>query len=450
MSNLVKIRKGLDIKLAGKSAKVFKGVLNYNSISIKPDDFPGFIPKIIKKEGNNVKIGDIVVIDKYRPEIALTSPVSGKVASIIRGEKRKILEIIIENDHKDDLISFDVLENEDSVDKIKDVFLKSGVWSLIKQRPYGIIANPNDTPRDIFITFFDSSPLAPDYDFILEDRIPYLNLAIEKISKFTNGKVYLCFKNGSILNDKIEKTNNSEIYFFEGPHPSGLPGTHINKIKPINKGEIVWTLNATDLLIIGKFIKTGIYNPERVFALAGSEVKSSGYYKAVSGANISELINSENISSENYRVISGNVLTGRNVTQRPYLGYFDNLVCVIPEGNKYEFLGWLKPGIDKFSSSRTFLSKLFPKKEYIIDTNYHGGRRAYVVTGQYEKVCPIDIYPQILIKAILAEDIERIEQLGIYEVIEEDLALCEYVCTSKIEVQEILRKGLDLIRKEFA
>ena len=207
--------------------------------------------------------------------------------------------------------------------------------------------------------------------------------------------------------------------------------------------------HSTSVLIIGNFIKTGKYYPERIISFAGSEVKNPGYYKTIAGANLSEIIK-ENVKSQNARIISGNVLTGTNITERPFLGFFDNLVCAIPEGNKYEFLGWLKPGINKFSASATFLSKLFPKKEYEIDTNLHGGKRAYVVTGQYEKVCPIDIYPQILIKAILAEDIDKMEQLGIYEVIEEDLALCEYVCTSKIEVQSILRKGLDLVRKEFA
>lgn len=449
MNNIIKIRKGLDIKLAGKAEKSIIGEINFESVSIRPADFPGLIPKLLKKEEDEVKAGEVVFIDKYRPEIVFTSPVSGKIMSVIRGEKRKILEIIIQKNDLNDFVNFPLLADEKSPEKIKELFVNSGIWPLFKQRPYGIIPDPKDTPRDIFISFFDSAPLAADYEFILKNNIEEINLALSKITKLTNGNVFLCFHNNFVLAKDIIEIDNINKYYFKGPHPSGLSGVHINKIKPINKGEIIWTLKATDLTIIGNFIKTGKYYPERIISFAGSEVKNPGYYKTIAGANLSEIIK-ENVKSQNARIISGNVLTGTNITERPFLGFFDNLVCAIPEGNKYEFLGWLKPGINKFSASATFLSKLFPKKEYEIDTNLHGGKRAYVVTGQYEKVCPIDIYPQILIKAILAEDIDKMEQLGIYEVIEEDLALCEYVCTSKIEVQSILRKGLDLVRKEFA
>jgi len=449
MNKHYKIRKGLNIKIAGEAKKNIGKEFDARTFIIRPTDYIGLIPKILLKDGDFIKRGEAVFVDKYNPEIRFTSPVSGQIASVVRGEKRKLLKVIIKSDKKDNSISFKDQICYDHADKIKNLFLNSGVWPYIKQRPYGTIAEPNDIPRDIFVTFFDSAPLAPDYDFILKDKKEEINIALKSIKKLTDGNIYINFREKSILIDLIDNPDDYIINHFNGPHPAGLVGTHINKIKPINKNEIIWTLNAADLPVIGHLLLTGEYLPNKLFAIAGSEVKEPCYYPVRSGADISELIVNI-VKSDNYRCISGNVLTGTNVTDNQSTGFYDHLISIIPEGNKFEMFGWIQPGFKKFSVKRTFASKIVRPRKYNIDTNYHGGERAYVVTGEYEKVCSIDIFPQLLIKSILVEDIEKMENLGIYEVIEEDLALCEFVCTSKIEVQSILRKGLDLIRKEMS
>jgi Na+-transporting NADH:ubiquinone oxidoreductase subunit A len=450
MVKLYKIRKGLDVKLKGiAQTSIEESFLNKYYI-LRPTDFWGIIPKLKLKQGDAVKRGECIFFDKNMPKIMFTSPVSGTIVDIVRGEKRKITEIIIETDQtdkKNSSVKFDF--SDKSLENIKHIMLSSGVWTFIKQRPYGIIANPDNIPRDIFISFFDTAPLAADYDFILKDKKAEVNEALETLSKVFDVKIYLNFKKGSSLVDIVDNKEKYEISYFEGPHPAGLVGVQINKINPINKGDIVWTINATDLPIIGHLMLTGEYYPERIFALSGSEIKNPCYYKSLIGAELKHILN-KNVKKDNTRIISGNVLTGTNVSDNPSLGFYDTLITVIPEGNKYEMLGWAAPGINKLSNSNTFLSALFPNKKYVVDTNYHGGKRAYVVTGEYEKVCPMDIYPQLLVKAAITEDIDKMEQLGIYEVIEEDLALCEFVCTSKTEVQSIIRKSLELIRKEMS
>ncbi len=449
MSNTHKIRKGLNIRLKGKSELVFGDNNLPKTYSLKPTDFTGLIPKLKLKEGDLVKRGETIFYDKYQTDICFVSPVSGKIAEVVRGEKRKILEIIIESDDRNEPIKYDLAKYRfDNADDLKALLLNSGVWPFIKERPYGVLANPKETPRDIFITFFDSAPLAADYDFILSDKSKEINAALHALKYLTSGNIYLNFPKKSNLLNLIENKDNYKINFFTGPHPAGLVGVQINAIKPINKGDIVWTLKAADLQIIGALLLNGEYIPERVIAITGSEIEKPNYCKTIIGANFDEYLN-DKLKTDNVRLISGNVLTGTFISHSKYLGFFDTQLTAIKEGNYYEMLGWALPGFKKLSASSTFASMLMPQKEFAGDTNLHGGLRAYVITGQYEKVCPIDIYPQLLIKAILAEDIDKMEQMGIYEIIEEDLALCEFVCTSKIEVQEILRKGLDLIRQEM-
>lgn len=450
MGKTYKIRKGLDIHLVGKPELKLRKSSSGNYCILRPDEFFGIIPKLNLKNGDTVKRGECVYFDKNIPEILFTSPVCGKVKDVIRGEKRRIKEIIIEAGNEDDFVKFETtaaLNNDPS--EIKNILLSSGVWPYIKQRPYGIVANPNDSPRDIFISFFDSAPLASDFDFILLDKKEQINIALKTLSRLVESKIYLSFKKGSILVNIIDNIENYEINYFDGPHPSGLVGVHINHIKPVNKGDVVWTINAADLPIIGNLLLTGEYYPERTVALSGSEMKDNVYYKLIAGSDLKDILK-DNTKSNNYRVISGNVLTGKNVSDNPSLGFFDTTITVIPEGNHYEMFGWAVPGLNKLSNSKTFLSALTPGRKFIVDTNLHGGERAYVVTGEYEKVCPMDIYPQLLVKAAITEDIDKMEQLGIYEVIEEDLALCEFVCTSKIEVQSVIRNGLELIRKEMS
>ena len=450
MTKTYKICKGLDIRLKGEAEKDIKTFISPNRYIIIPDNFTGITPKLKIKEGDSVKRGETLFFDKNKPEIVAVSPVCGSVTNINRGEKRKIKEIIITPAQNDEVVKYDLSSfSIDSKDAIIDLLLSTGVWNYIKQRPYGIIASPQDTPRDIFISFFDSSPLAADFDFILKDKKDDINIALKALSKLVGTKIYLNFKKETTTVDLIENRDKYNINYFEGKYPAGLVGTQINKIKPVNKGEIIWTINAVDLPIIGHAIRTGEFFPERLIALAGSEIKNTGYFKILSGADISSII-TNNTNSDNYRIISGNVLTGENISENPALGYYDTMLTVIPEGNKYEMFGWALPGLHKFSNSRTFLSLLFSKKRFEINTNYHGGKRAFVVTGEYEKVCPLDIYPQLLVKAAITEDIDKMEELGIYEVIEEDVALWEFVCTSKIEVQTIIRNGLKLIRKEMS
>jgi Na+-transporting NADH:ubiquinone oxidoreductase subunit A len=440
----------LDINLKGEAEKVLLTENEPNLYAIKPIDFTGLVPKLKLKEGENVKKGEIVFFDKYRPQIGFASPVTGTISKVVRGDKRKMLEIVISKTDSTDFLQHNLSDYDlNSPDDIKKLFLNSGIWPYIKQRPYGIIANPENKPRDIFISMFDSAPLAADVEFILSEKKDQVNIALSTLRKLTDGNIYLGFRKNSALVSLVDNQTEYKINYFDGPHPSGLPGVQINKIAPINKGDIIWTINPCDLAIIGELLLTGIYNPERTIALAGSEIKKPAYFKTVVGADISSYVKT-NIESENVRVISGNVLTGSNISHSQFLGFYDNLVTVIPEGNKHEMFGWALPGLNKLSMSQTFLSSLLPKKKFVADTNLHGGHRAYVVTGQYEKVCPIDIYPQLLIKAILAEDIDKMEQMGIYEIIEEDLALCEFACTSKTDVQDIIRKGLDIMIKEMS
>jgi len=450
MSKTFRIRKGLDISLKGIPELKIGEECSPKTFSIRPIDFAGLTPKLKLKEGEKVKRGEIVFFDKYMPKVSFVSPVSGEVKSVIRGAKRKMLEIVIEADGTDDKVEFKLSDYDTSKPEVlKDLLLEAGIWPFVKKRPYGIIADPDENPRDIFISMFDSAPLASDFDFILKDKKAEINTALAALKTLTDGDVYLNFKKGSKLVDLIDNKESYKINFFSGPHPSGLVGVQINKISPINKGEVIWTVNGADLPVIGGFLSTGVYNPERIVAICGSEIKEPMYFKTSIGAEIGGYLQ-DKLHEEHVRVISGNVLTGMNISERRFLGFYDNQVSVIPEGDKYEMFGWALPGFNKLSMSSTFASMILPNKKFAPDTNIHGGKRAFVVTGQYEKVCPIDIYPQLLLKAILAEDIDKMEQMGIYEVIEEDLALCEFACTSKTDVQEILRKGLDLMIKELS
>jgi len=438
----IRIRKGLNIRLQGAADELLSTKLATKRYCIRPTDFHGITPKLDCAEGDHVKRGTIVFHDKDIPEISFASPCSGTVTAIVRGEKRRILRVEIEADGNDEAEKFD--KNDD----VKSLFSKAGIYPLINQRPYGIVANPNVTPRDIFISFLDTAPLACNVEFALKDDVDYLKLAIRALYNLTSGNVYLSFAKDSRL--AILMPDDPEIIKteFVGKHPAGLVGTQINKLKPINKGETVWTINALNLPIIGRLLKYGEYQPEKTIAVCGAEVVAPQYYKLKIGADLSQL-RSGMLLSENVRIISGNVLSGINVTENPYLGFNEMQVSVIPEGDDYEMFGWMLPGANKFSNSRTFLSMLMPWKRFNLDTNMHGEERAYVVTGQYEKVCPLDIYPQLLVKAAITDDIDKMEELGIYEVVEEDLSLCEFVCTSKVNVQQIIRHGLDLVRKEM-
>ncbi len=450
MPRNIKLKKGLDIKLKGKAEKIIVDSKSTDVYTVRPDDFTGVVPKLKVKEGDKVKAGSPVFYHKDIPEILFTSPVSGEIISINRGERRKILDIEIKADKEIEFVDFKKEDNNSlSKEQIIEKMLASGVWPFIKQRPYAVIANPKDTPKSIFISGFDSSPLAPDVEYTIQHEEKNFQTGIDILSKLTTGKINLTV-NGKYPVAKIySNTKGVEINSITGKHPAGNVGIQIHHLEPINKGDIVWTINPHDIVIIGKLFNEGIFDASRLIALTGSEVNDPKYYRTRIGASINSITDG-NISDGDLRYISGNVLTGLNIKKTQGLGFYNNQITVIPEGKYFEFVGWALPGFKKYSATRSFFSSLLPKKEYVLDTNLHGGNRAFVMTGEYEKVLPMDIYPQFLLKSILIEDIDKMEQLGIYEVAEEDFALCEYICTSKTEVQQILRDGIELMIKEMS
>lgn len=450
MAKAIKIRKGLNIPIKGEAEKILIRAEMANSYAVKPTDFHGITPKLSVILGDSVKAGTPLFFDKNRPEIVFSSPVSGQVLDIVRGERRALQEIVVRPDKE---ICYEQFETADIKDidreQIIDKLLKSGVWVHIKQRPFGIVADPKVEPKDIFISCFDTAPLAIDIDFAIQGEEKNFQTGIEALRKLTKGKVHIGINADYPESKLIVRTKNVEKHYFSGPHPAGNVGVQIAQISPINKGDIIWTLNPQDVIIVGRLFNNGIYDASKIVATTGSQVLKPRYYRTILGVEVSQLLqNTVDKSDEEKRYISGNVLTGTKISPEGHLGFFDNTITVIPEGNHYEFMGWMSPGATKYSASRTFLSKLSFGKKYVIDTNYHGEQRAFVVNGQYDKVMPFDIYPVYLMKAIIANDIEKMEQLGIYELIEEDVALCEYVCTSKIEVQELIRKGINSIISE--
>lgn len=448
MSKHFKFKRGLDIRLKGTAEAVLKDAPVFGTVALKPTDFFGLVPKLSVKADAQVKAGDALFFDKYHPEILFTSPVSGTVKAINRGERRRILEIVVEPDGKNEFRVFPVADPFTlPKEEIIRLLLESGLWPNIVQRPYGILANPAITPKHIFISGFDSAPLAPDYEFIFKNDQAALQTGINALSKLTNGVVYLGISPKQ-NNGVFASLKNVMINMFEGPHPAGNAGVHIHHVSPLFKGDTIWTVSPQAVVFIGRLFLEGKLDVTKTIALAGSEVKTPQYYKTILGAELTNLLNHTTKKETRERYISGNVLTGKKIDPDDYLGFFDQMITVIPEGDEYELLGWALPGKDKFSASKTFLSSLFSKKEYVLSANMHGGERAFVLTGQYEQFLPMDLLPVYLLKAVLANDIDRMEQLGIYEVIEEDLALCEYADTSKIKVQEILREGLNTMMKE--
>ncbi len=452
MSKVIKIRKGLNIPLVGQPEKVLIRADMAETYAVKPSDFPGLTPKLNVQVGDKVKAGNPLFHDKYRPHIVFSSPVSGEVIEVRRGDRRVIEEVVVRATNSIDYEQFDAsnpaqLTREQLVEKL----LKSGTWPYLRQRPYGIVANPDDKPKSIFISCFDSAPLSPDMDFAVNGEQEAFQAGIDALKKLTEGDIHLGLNADYPASSVFAKAKNVQVHYFTGPHPAGNVGIQIHHIDPINKGDVVWTVNPLDVIIIGRLFLKGVYDATKVIALAGSDVVKPRYYRIISGVRVDSILKENLVNTDNeHRIISGNVLTGAKIESIGFIGFYDNVVTVIPEGKHHEFFGWMAPGFNKYSASRTFFSKLLPGKSFKLDTNINGGERAYVLTGQYEKVLPMDIYPVHLIKAILANDIDKMEQLGIYEVVEEDLALCEYVCTSKVEVQEILRKGIESMIKELS
>ena len=448
MSQDIQIKKGLDIKLKGESEKITENALSSNVITLKPEDFHSIIPKLSKKVGELVKAGESVFYNKSIEEMKFVSPVSGEVTDIVRGEKRKILAVKIKADTKQQFVDYGVKDPKVmNAEEIKSHLLNTGCWPFIKQRPYDVVANPTKTPKAIFVSAYASAPLAADYDYVLAGKENELQAAITALSKLTTGTIHVSV--GKNSNSPLTGLNNITLHKVSGPHPSGNVGTQIAKIDPVNKGEVVWTITPQDLVIIGELLLTGKFNAERIIALAGSSVSAPKYYKTIIGAAITSIVEGK-LAGKNNRIISGNVLTGKAKSLKDCLGYYDNLVTVIPEGDDYELFGWTMPVFKKISTTRSLtFSWLNPKKKYDLNTNTNGEHRAFVVTGQYEKVFPLDIFPMQILKACMYKDLDEMEKLGMYEVAPEDFALTEFVCISKQPHQEIIRKGLDLMLKEI-
>lgn len=447
MSKDIRIKKGLDLKLKGAAERVVSDVSRSQIYVLKPSDFHMVTPKLVLKEGAEVKAGESIFYSKEHPEIQFVSPVSGKIVEIKRGEKRVILEVKIQADAQDEFVNHGAKSPEQlSSEEIKSLLLKSGAWPFIKQRPYDIVANPANTPKSIFISAYASAPLAADVDFILEDKFEAFQAGIDAIKKLTTGKVHLGL-NGN-KNSKLAQVKGVEVHQVYGAHPAGNVGVQINKIDPINAGDRVWVIDPQDVAIIGGLFLTGKLQLKRTIALVGSEVARPQYYNVTIGAQMATVVSGK-ISSENVRIINGDVLSGTKSAKDGVVGYYNNTISVIPEGNEYRMFGWL-PFVDNHihSASRTSLSFLFSGKKYAPNTNLNGEERALVVTGEMEKVMPLDIYPMQLLKACLAGDIEGMENLGIYEVAPEDFGLIDYTNTSKLEAQTIIREALDVMIKE--
>jgi len=448
MSKDIRLKKGLNINLLGEADKVYASVKPTKRYVVKPTDFHTLTPKLAVKVGDKVKAGTILFFDKYNDKVNFCAPVSGEVIDIVRGAKRKILEVVLEADAVIEYEQFntDTAKNISRV-QIIDTMLKAGIWPFVRQKPYDIVANPTDMPKAIFISAFNSAPLTIDNDFALYGLDELFQKGLDYITQLTSGKTHLNIDGNTNPATVFTGAKGVEINKISGAHPSGNVGIQVHHINPINKGEVIWYLQPQDVIAIARLFTEGKYDVSRIVALAGSQVKKPKYYRTIAGATISNLL-ADNITEGDNRIISGDILTGQHIEVNGTLGFYDTTITVIEEGKEQEFLGWILPGLHKFSASKTFLSWLTPSKKYTLNANMHGEERAYVMTGEYEKVLPMDIFPAHLIKACMIEDIELMENLGIYEVSPEDFALCEFVCTSKIEVQTIIRNALELVRKE--
>jgi Na+-transporting NADH:ubiquinone oxidoreductase subunit A len=453
MSKTVKLRKGFDINLAGKAENKVSDSQHSRTYAIKPTDFIGMQrPKALVAIGDTVKAGTPILLDKKNETVNYVAPVSGEIVDIKRGEKRKLLEIVILADNEIGYESFNNYSASDLIkvgkDDLKNQMLKAGVWPNIISRPYGVVANSNDTPKSIFISGFDSSPLAPDYNVIFKGEEKAFQAGVNVLKKFTDGYIHVNVNSADEVNPIFLTVEGVNVNKFNGKHPAGNVGVQIHHIDPIAKGDIVWTVSPGGVIQIGKLFLDGKFDSSKIIAVTGSEVSNPQYYKTYAGASV-KTFTEGNLKSDHVRYVSGNVLTGENVGEEGHLGFYSNQFTVLPEGDHYQFMGWIMPTFNKLSFHKAFGLFSFlngSKKEYVLDTNTQGEPRAFVQSGAFEKVVPMDILPTHLLKAILAEDFDEMEELGLYEVIEEDFALCEFIDVSKHNVQSILREGLDLLQ----
>ena len=447
MANVIKLRKGLDITLEGKAEEKKIQLKSNGKYALVPDDFEGVTPKVVVKEGDKVKAGDALFINKQYPEVKFASPVSGTVREVVRGERRKVLCVRVDADEKQEYVDF----GKKDVDKMTgeqviNALLEAGIFGYINQLPYAVSTNPSVQPKAIFVSALRDKPLACDFEYEVEGQLADFQTGITALSKIA--KTYL----GVGVGSKLEGVKDAEVNVFDGKCPAGNVGVQVNNIDPVNKGEVVWTIgDPTVVLFIGRLLNTGKVDLRRTVALCGSEIKNPAHVDMLVGEELSTLLSNSYDASKSVRIINGNVLTGKPTTKDGFLGAHTSEITVIPEGNDAdEMLGWILPRFKQFSVNRSYFSWLCGKKQYALDARVKGGERHMIMSGEYDKVLPMDIYGEYLIKAVIAGDIDRQEALGIYEVSPEDFALAEFVDSSKLELQRIVREGLNILRKENA
>ena len=466
---MIKIKKGLDLPIVGVAEREITYAHDIGSYAVRPTDYVGLVPRLLVAEGDRVSAGEALLCDKNDERVRFVSPVSGVVKRVVRGEKRKLLAVVVERDG-------DMATAACQKGTLRESMLWQGLWPMLRQRPFGTVANPDDTPKAIVVSCFDSAPLAPDYDFALRGREQDLCKGLEALASLGAGCLYVCFRPGQRLATAVGQyaplhRDDVRTVFVEGPHTAGNVGTQIAQLCPINKGETVWTMTPQDVAVLGHWVETGEYRPERVIAVAGPQAKNPHYYRIMAGASMERIVRSQMLNPDypaltmtdeslnQVRVVSGNVLSGEQISPDGFIGAYDSLLTLLPEGNYYDFMGWLLPGLNKYSFSRTFVSgflqllrkaKLIHDEviDYRFDTSMHGGVRPLVFTGDMERVFPFDIYPLQLLKACIVGDVELMEKLGIYEVEPEDFALCEFIDPSKTEMQAVIREALEKLRKE--
>lgn len=451
MERTYKLKKGLDVRLEGAAEKTLAQAANSPIYAVRPADFHGIVPRLVVKEGDKVRAGETLFVDKATERIHVVSPVSGTVKEIVRGQRRKILHITVEPSQSQVFADFgkadiDALTREE----LLELMLKSGLFAFIRQRPYDVVANPADEPKAVFVSAFSKMPLAADFDFVAEGREHLFKAGVKALSKLA--PVYVGIRPEQ-ENCEWVPTEGAEVNIFDGPNPSGNVGVQINHVSPVNKGETVWTLGAEEVIFVGELLTEGRTNLTRRIAVGGSEVIRPEYVETVIGASLAAVLQNNVTNSEhNQRIIDGNPLVGRKAAEDDFLGAHSTEVCVLPEGDdKHEVLGWIAPRLKQFSANRSYLSWLLGRnKAYNLDCRIKGGERHMIMSGEYDRVFPMDIYAGYLVKAIIAGDIDRQEALGIYEVAPEDFAVAEFVDSSKLELQRLVREGLDVLRKENA
>ena len=446
MANVIRLRKGLDINLQGKAEEKRMQLKSNGQYGLVPDDFEGVTPKVVVKEGDKVKAGDALFVNKQYPEVKFASPVSGTVREVVRGERRKVMCVKVEADAQQTYVDYgkkDVAKMDGKA--VIDALLEAGIFGYINQLPYAVSTNPSVMPKAVFVSALRDMPLAGSFEFEVKGQEGDFQTGLTALSKIA--KTYL----GCGVHSSFENYQNVEVTIFDGPCPAGNVGVQVNHLDPVNKGEVVWTVEPTVVLFIGRLFNTGKVNLTRTVALCGSEVKAPAYVDMLVGEELATLLSNSYDADHHVRIINGNVLTGKVTTKVGFLGAHTSEITVIPEGDDAdEFAGWIMPRFKQFSVNRSYFSWLCGKKKYALDARVKGGERHMIMSGEYDKVLPMDIYGEYLIKAIITGDIDRQEALGIYEVSPEDFALAEFVDSSKLELQRIVREGLNILRKENA